>query len=127
MTPADVLEKAAGFLEVTGWTQRISHEVNGNNEVIGACLNGACWLAAAGLTDREIITADDVSSIDINFVSFSPFQKTALNAAWNAIMETHVDPIGWNDEPERTLGEVVDLLRETAKDFHNQAQPEELS
>lgn len=127
MQPADILEKAADFLEGTGWTQNQTFDTI-DGEIVGACLSGACWLGASGLTEQDVITQADewgVRRVDDDGRVIGGL--AILPLAWSAIEKAQHDPVNWNDAPERTAAEVIDLLKATAKDLRNNAKPEELS
>lgn len=131
MQPAEILEKAADFLERIGWVQKASYVTDGGGLVVGACMSGACWLAATGLTDQEVVWEDEVKARSVfdemgtspNFVD----PQSALYTAWQAIVDIKPGGVSWNDARGRTKDEVIDVLKLAAKNLRNEAKPGELS
>lgn len=109
ITKADVLETAADILDVPGgWCQgtlfTYADPIRSpwQSQVVSACLVGGIKLALMKLTGRE----------DDKF-----FHGAVYKAVIDQLGTDHV--AGWNDHYDRTQGEVVDLLRRTAKDLRN--------
>lgn len=94
---ADVLEAAAEVIEVKGWCQKESVDGEGRVCVLGA-------VQSADLLNRH------------------PLTVRAMRALRNRLgLVQNYDVIAWNDRPGRTEGEVLDLLKHTAKDLRNEA------
>jgi hypothetical protein len=87
-TTADVLDDAADLLERQGWCQVYMEDSDGRHCVVGALS------AAAAVAHSRVAHAG------------------AENAIWARVGM----PTAWNDAPERTEQEVLDLLRSVAKD-----------
>lgn len=95
---ADLIEQAANLIETYGWIQG-----QYGDETMGYCVMGALERAAsAGALDR----------------------KEAVRAGLALGRQVGAAAITiYNDAPERTKNEVIDLMKHTAKDLHNRAVP----
>lgn len=103
MTPADLLEKGADLLEVHGWGQGLYMDKEGRMCAVGA-----------------LRRADSVASNNgANRTDAYYGARSALNRATEAASGHSVTE--WNDVEGRTAGEVIDLLKHTAKDLRNKA------
>jgi hypothetical protein len=114
MEAADVLERAAEFLETVGWVQNQSLMTDAIGVITGACVSGACWIAATGASVEEDLHVPSVKELN------QP--GSPLYAAWAALEQKQIDPMGWNDTVGRTAAEVIDLLKEIAKDLRNNTE-----
>ena len=94
MTPAEVLRKAAEYLETYGWCQGYYRRDGGER-----CLMGAV---------AEVLHA---SSNGNNAAACRRYEemKSALRPSIN-----QREPVNWNDTPGRTAEEVIAKLREVA-------------
>jgi hypothetical protein len=121
MNPAEVLEKAADLLETVGWTQgeefaTIRNPITGKRVVVGMCARGAC-MAAVGIGNTGLWSLMS-ESMRRDFI-------TAFNLLDRAIGPLSV--VGWNDHEGRTAVEVIEKMKQVAKDYRNTAAPEDLS
>jgi hypothetical protein len=108
---ADVLEGAAEVLETEGWGQgkyvQQSDPVDGYRLVY--CATGALRKAAKydGNTNFPLMRA------------YSELRKGLPVALSNHGTMRPIPVETWNDQPERTASEVIDLMKHTAKDLRN--------
>lgn len=117
---ADVLEEAARIVEDVGWVQRsIIRRDCDTQEIVGVCMIGGVLTAANKLIDGY-------SGMKSTLSGSSPEVRQTYQAAWDLLGEA-VDraPNHWNDVESRTRYEVIDKLREVAKDLRNNAKPED--
>jgi len=106
---ADVLDRAHDVLLTGGWCQEWMEKSSGEH-----CAAGAVCALFVGLRDRHGQLV--VPSFDEN-----PVACAALNAlSWTTIHEYGMDVIHWNDADDRTLDDVLDLFRRTAKKLREQ-------
>lgn len=95
----ELLKKTADRLEKPGaWCQNVSGSSHGPN-----CLLGGLW---------------EVASLVVNSTSIDTYRPLYLKAArvvGDRLGSRHL--ASWNDEDDRTQAEVVNLLRETAKEL----------
>jgi hypothetical protein len=127
MNPAEVLEKAADLLETVGWVQgeEVAYKRDpetGAKIPVGMCARGAC-MVAAGM---------DLTG-SVRWLSQSESAREGFTAAFNLLQQA-IEPtddygslVGWNDHDGRTAAEVIEKMKQVAKDFRNTAAPEELS
>src|SRR5690242_9508575 len=87
-----IAAEAADLLESEGWGQGHLQCEDGSY-----CLFGALIHSATNQTENFGAWGNEVDA-----------------AAWAAIPEGAVDPVAWNDDPERTAQEVIDALRAVA-------------
>lgn len=92
----DILNQAADYLEAFGWVQETLIDKQGR-----ACLIGSIE-KVAGILDKDYNRTD----------------AGELVKAYQYLYDQlgHYYPADWNDEPGRTAGEVIDLLRKAAAD-----------
>lgn len=118
MEPAEILEKAADLLESgkLRWTQANGY-MDGSGDDLGACAMGAVYYVAGCIEQGP--------QQNWNFLGTAQH-----NAAWEAeqafrvqlpLQENGLHEVveSWNDDPERTLSEVVDTMKLAAKDVRN--------
>jgi hypothetical protein len=91
---AELLEKAADAIDVHGWRQN-----NFGTKITGFCIIGA--LRHADNDQHSSAFYDALYQIG---------DRIVFHWGWIA---------HWNDNPDRTQGEVTDVLRHTAKDLRN--------
>lgn len=99
MTPQDVLNAAADLLERDGWTQGRYRD--------GRAL---CALGAIGRA-CDAVRAERGPYMDQVYL-LEAAAKAELNRRIRGGNSTHLGISYWNDRPERTLGEVLDTLRD---------------
>lgn len=124
---ADVLEEAARVLEDVGWIQfeQAKFDVPGTvfgsgdaRQVVGVCLNGGCVVAVNKLSGHAALpyfTQGTAAYLE-RTVLFDKVNRAVRNALGQ-------QPHNWNDMPGRTAQEVIDKIREIAKDLRNNATP----
>jgi hypothetical protein len=108
--PADILEAAADLLESTGWTKGAYHRNMYNDSDDGDAQNAVSYCAAGAI--RRAAGWYDHHSV--------PMARGTMDI--EAMLAEKVGVIclpSWNDKPERKVHEVIDLLKETAKDLRN--------
>lgn len=107
---ADLMEKAADLIETVGHAKGVSRSYgdkpDGTPGIIGYCLSGA--LSQVVMTDRAF-----VGRFDTDYRPAYALNLIAEKVGYN--------PIFWNDEAQRTPGEVIDMLKHTAKELRNVA------
>lgn len=111
---ADVIDQAVEHLERNPWGQG-----NGRYSSEHAiCGEDAVWMAALNLQ-----TIEDLRAV-VTQTSFRN-ERDYLGYATTAAIARHVSAVDrlwqWNDAPGRTKQEVIDALKETAKELRNQA------
>jgi hypothetical protein len=109
VTPADILEEGAALIETHGWSQGESIAKDGNNKITGVCLHGACYVAA---------------KLDATYIANIRSFEGALHAVRSNL--GGVEPYRWNDTEGRTAVEVVEKMKQVAKDLRNTADPLEV-
>lgn len=116
MDDAEVLERAADLIDVHGWHQG-TYNREGRLCALGAVRE------AVGATDRK-------GNVIVSNVALLPFVRSdriALRISGHLSEMGVRDPATkcaptvplWNDAPERTQGEVTDVLRTVAKELRN--------
>ena len=112
---ADILEEAASILDAHGLAKEFYQDAG------SYCTVGAIARTVDGTENR--LTMDRHGRL-LN----DPVYKDTLAAVADHIGGRTDSPLmnldcitNWNDAPERTLGEVTDLLRSVAKDLRNEA------
>jgi hypothetical protein len=121
MTPAEVLEKAADLLETIGWVQGDeivygSSDPDAGPVITGMCARGACRIAAGAKNFYDTWTSAE------QYEAFRDARRAleaGLGGEWRCI------PV-WNDEPGRTAEEVIDKMKQVAKDLRNEEAPQVL-
>jgi hypothetical protein len=109
---AAILEKAAEVLETEGWSQgRYVTHADGNlfdSPSFTYCAVGAIRRAVSGNT----------------YLQMSQDLLWAATHTSNLLSSKLRQPItAWNDQSGRTADEVIDLMKETAKDIRNERKP----
>lgn len=122
---ADVLENAAERLELCPWGQ---HNERINQQKI--CAEDAIFLTLANARRDALITEadrfenriwDKFSQVHRALVPYLP-QKTEVLSSISYEREQSL--FEWNDHPDRTKDEVIEMFKSVAKDLRNQAPPE---
>lgn len=100
----EILEEAATLLDKPGrWTQRVGARNRQGDAVVETAKDASCFC----LIGAVYRVAHD--------------KKADYNPAWKFLIsfldktQGYVDPIFWNDRPSRQQSEVVDLLRDAAR------------
>jgi hypothetical protein len=110
MTPADILEQGAELIETHGWTQQESIAKDEDNKIIGVCLHGACYV---------------VAKLDVDYATNIRVFNQAIEAVRISLGSIDL-PYRWNDAPGRTAEEVIEKMKQVAKDLRNKANPLEV-
>jgi hypothetical protein len=129
---ADILEEAADILETVGWvTGCEAHYLSGSLEHIrGHCATGAIKRAAGLRYDtfvigdpRRFIHFDYEASVKAMVAVAEALGPDGLAGAGAGAGPSSVIQV-WNDHCARDAQEVIDKLKEAAKDLRNAATPE---
>jgi hypothetical protein len=113
---ADILEKAADLLETVGHCKgfAVSYEP-GTHNVIGYCATGA--IAHVAYDNNQVARLDAIGILADRLPE--EFQTT-MEFAGVVLRQAAPDRIiNWNDAYDRQASEVIDLMKETAKDLRN--------
>lgn len=100
------LEDAADLLEKDGWIQgdyhgHSDHELSAHQDPTGHCAIGA------------LSSAMNIAGLG----RYHQDRYPVFHAAMNAMHRMTVEPVAWwNDRPDRTKQEVLDILRKAAKE-----------
>ncbi len=107
VTPADLLRGAALYLQRHGWTQRAYFDLpaDGCGPTPPACAQGAIAIAVYGEALPSPYDVDRRERWDYLRRSVVHDPESDLSAS------------GWNDEPDRTAGQVIAALRAAAHDW----------
>lgn len=108
MNESEILDKAADYIDTHGWNQG-----DYENEDGGVCLAGAVWkVMLPNSRPFKYHSYDEYhSDTAVNVLRKVDQHITKVNRAeWPSVPE-------FNDAPERTQGEVTDLLRTVAKEL----------
>lgn len=111
--PADILEAAADLLETKGWTKGAYHRdmYNESDDDDGQHAASYC---AAGAIRRVTGCYDFTRARRESFVNrATDIEKMLAREVGELTLP------GWNDKPERKRDEVIDLMKEVAKDLRN--------
>lgn len=110
MNEADILEKAADLIESVGHCKDVYCKLDDDDKVIAYCAVGAIR-KAAGVPEEEL--------------SRREFKYTSYTSATNATNKLQDAVAGfvpdWNDHSDRTAEEVVEKMKQVAKDLRNAA------
>ena len=124
---ADVLEQAADRLELCPWGQR-SERINEQK----ICAEDAIFLTLANANKDAIIT----STNRFHGETWEGFAQVHRVLSPYLPSKTDIAPTGftyqrgqslfeWNDHPDRTKGEVIELFKAVAKDLRNEGDSAE--
>lgn len=102
MTPADLASAAADLLEADGWIQE-DYERKGE----GRCLVGAVRTALYG--------GDDWSADE--YLTEITVLERVVPESFRGDCGIGSAALRWNDDPNRTAGEVISRLRSVAEEF----------
>jgi hypothetical protein len=117
-TPADLLRRAAGYLDTHGWHQGATYDLRSDSATPPACATGALDLVAYG----DLVTADEVGYE----VDLTPAVLAALRLLSAHVVDTtggysdhdcgeYRTVVGdWNDDDGRTITDVTTALRAAA-------------
>jgi len=117
-TVPDILEEAADLIETVGWTQGRHLERDQDLNVIGYCAIGAIAQAvglrcAATSVDEMVSRAQASARAEVHLNKWMEKKPGGRRGV-----------VLWNDLPGRTAAEVIDALKQCAKDFRNKAVPD---
>ena len=122
---ADVLEKAADDIATNGLAKHILENKAGQHCAIGAIglALGATFeegdFSFEGEPDCALIEAAAIALLPHILTLDHPWHWSAWDygqRAWNGVVR-------WNNDPNRTADEVVEAMRQAAKDLRNEATP----
>lgn len=115
---AELLEKGAEILEQRGWCRLVLQSREGQY-----CAIGSLIAADKGLPLQLPVDLWEMKSVPSLAMkrladAVNPCCIPNIpNNAWTRIAR-------WNNQVDRTAGEVIDAMRQTAKDLRNEAKPE---
>ncbi|MEU7908983.1 hypothetical protein [Actinoplanes sp. NPDC049118] len=123
MTPADLLRGAARYLFMHGWKQGDFFDLLSDKPFPPACSLGAINICAHG---RPILCSDDesqdadtdaaITAMRVLAAYLDPDYSTTVDIF--AYMTSAIDIVsGWNDEDDRTIGEVIETLTDAADNW----------
>lgn len=118
---ADVIDLAVENLEQCPWGQG-----NGRVAEYKICAQDAIWMAAAGQRTLEEFWGQRATQA---LGSEGLRRANQVADEVTRVVSMRLDPVyhdrlfAWNDNPRRTKDQVIDLLKETAKDLRNSASP----
>jgi len=115
--PADILEAAADLLQSRGWQQRAFSDHADPRKATAFCAIGA------------IRTATGYSLAAVEYQNFGAVLYNVYRERYVYSMQASValaakvggDVPAWNDRPDRTAEEVIDVMKHAAKDLRNRA------
>jgi hypothetical protein len=120
--PAEILEKAADLYESEqiDWCQGQAYGLSWPKGMVSACAMGAIYLASG----YKIRGGGYVVNNPREVAAHDSFRqgRRAIHE-----LEIFLDPecsrtvAGWNDQPERTKEEVIQAMKDCAKDLRNKA------
>jgi hypothetical protein len=104
-TVPDLLEEAANLLETVGWVKG-TQERRVDGSVIGYCAIGAMRAAAASQASINVyMRAEDL---------FNAWVRREIGA---------IGIVAWNDDVAKGSSEIIDGMKQCAKDLRNEAVP----
>jgi hypothetical protein len=104
-TVPDLLEEAANLLETVGWVKG-TQERRVEGSVIGYCAIGAMRAAAASQASINVyMRAEDL---------LNDWVRREIGAA---------SIVCWNDDLARSSSEIIEGMKQCAKDLRNEAKP----
>lgn len=108
--PADVLEAAANLLESKGWGQGEFMNAIDPDDATKFCAVGAI---------RTVTGYSLAGRRDEDYAVYRKRYACSLQANVALGDKVGTDVVHWNDQPGRTAEEVIDALKQTAKDIRN--------
>jgi hypothetical protein len=125
--PADILEAAADELQTNGWIKKRLKDVDGRHCAIGAMQKVAGYEEAwrqhidgwrpAETTPEPLVTREPLVEASKRYML-----AEAVLAHHLSQEGLTVGVGGWNDQPERTAEEVIDVMKHVAKDLRNRKE-----
>jgi hypothetical protein len=114
MTTSEILLRAADRVQFQGWTQdALARDAVGNTVVDGKTINPWDPTAAAWCAGGAILA--EVG----NWTGAWP-AINALNTELDSLTGCSSDIVKFNNAPDRTAGEVADMMRRAAKRLDNE-------
>jgi len=129
MRPSVLLRGAAVYLGTHGWTQHQFYDLLADTAgpFPPACASGAIMTAATGQCLANGICTLDSNGDDTDTITamramryFADWFNGAEGPfdAYDGLPPSAIDVIGdWNDDPDRTLAEVIETLTDAANDW----------
>lgn len=114
-TVADIMEQAANLLESgqLDWCQEHLAMTTEGSSLLGASSPTVVAVCAVGALDRAFLSQKEPEQ---HYAS-QGYRLAAFRAAQRTWGKSLPD---WNDEPGRTKEEVIDFLKQAAKDLRNE-------
>jgi hypothetical protein len=119
--PADILEAAADELQTNGWIKKRLKDVNGRHCAIGA-MQKVVGYEEAWRQHIESWRPAETTREPLVEASRRYMLAEAVLAHHLSQEGLTVSVGGWNDQPERTAEEVIDVMRHVAKDLRNRKE-----
>ncbi|MEU9516770.1 hypothetical protein [Micromonospora sp. NPDC048169] len=129
VTPADLLRMAALYLRRHGWHQGTYYAPTTDTPTPPACAVGAIGMACTGHpvhhwydldTDERITYLAAIAAFVDYLDDFAPVFHIDEDGY---LLDEHISPYSWNDEPGRTAEQVITALENAAEEWdrlHNQ-------
>ncbi|AEB47413.1 hypothetical protein [Micromonospora maris] len=121
LTPADILRCAARYLELRGWTQGVPYELAEQAAFPPACPLGAITAAIYGYPAAIDGHSDGIAATlrDITIGYLADFLRQDGYVPEPDVIRCADTQIvaDWNDDPWRTVAQVIDILGATADEW----------
>ncbi|TDC82506.1 hypothetical protein E1193_11710 [Micromonospora sp. KC606] len=123
VTPADLLRMAALYLRRHGWHQGTYYAPTTNTFTPPACAAGAIGIACAGhrvehfsQLDPDAL-ADYLTALAVFVDYLDTFAPVFHIDEDGYLVDEHVSPYSWNDDPARTAEQVITALENAADEW----------
>ena len=119
LNQAEVLEQAADLIETVGHAKGMSRSFDSD----GFTATGFCITGALGQVGRY--RAISIESGIMELLHAKLVAQGSLTRIIYSWCDSRNSVIEWNDDDRTTKAEVIDLLKNTAKDIRNEGIPHE--
>ncbi|RQX07551.1 DUF6197 family protein [Micromonospora arida] len=123
VTPADLLRMAALYLRRHGWHQGTYYAKTPDTLTPPACAAGAIGIACAGHTVEHFsqldpdALADYLAALGV-FVDYLDTTAPVFHIDEDGyLLDEHTSPYSWNDDPARTVEQVITALTAAANEW----------
>lgn len=123
VTPADLLRMAALYLRRHGWHQGTYYNTTIDTSTPPACAAGAIGIACAGHKVEHFAQLDGDTLADYlatlgAFVDYlDDFHPLFCVDEDGFVIDEHISPYSWNDDPARTAEQVITALEAAADEW----------
>ncbi|MFI6332225.1 hypothetical protein ACIBBG_28435 [Micromonospora chersina] len=123
VTPGDLLRMAALYLRRHGWHQGTYYNTTTDTPTPPACAAGAIGIACAGHRVEHFAQLDPDALADYlatlaTFVDYlDAFHPLFLVDEDGFVIDEHISPYSWNDDPARTAEQVITALDAAADEW----------